>query len=61
MHAPSSLPRLPVAAPLIRDDVPLSAIDAAQWNRLANDAPLLSHEYFSALHDSGCASEETGW
>jgi uncharacterized protein len=61
MHAPSSLPRLPVAAPLIRDDVPLSAIGAAQWNRLANDAPLLSHEYFSALHDSGCASEETGW
>jgi predicted N-acyltransferase len=48
-------------SPLIRDDVPLSAIAPAEWNRLANHAPLLSHEYFSALHDSGCASEDTGW
>ncbi len=23
--------------------------------------PLLSHEYFSALHDTGCAARETGW
>ena len=64
MHAPVpySHSRPPIAvSPLIRDDVPLSAIDPARWNRLANDAPLLSHEYFSALHDSGCASEETGW
>jgi predicted N-acyltransferase len=59
---PYSPPRPPVAvSPLIRDDVPLSAIAPAEWNRLANHAPLLSHEYFSALHDSGCASEDTGW
>jgi len=64
MHAPVpySKPRPPVvAAPLIRDDVPLSAIAPAEWNRLANDAPLLSHQYFSALHETGCASAETGW
>jgi predicted N-acyltransferase len=64
MHAPVpySHPRPPVAiAPLIRDDVPLSAIDPFAWNRLAHDAPLLSHEYFRALHDTGCASRETGW
>ena len=64
MHAPVPYrrPRPPVAvSPLIRDDVPLSAIDPSDWNRLANGAPLLSHEYFSALHDTGCAAEETGW
>jgi len=64
MHAPVpySRPRPPVvASPLIRDDVPLSAIPRAQWNALADHAPLLSHEYFSALHETGCASAETGW
>ncbi len=64
MHAPVpySRPRPPVvASPLIRDDVPLSAIPAAQWNALADHVPLLSHEYFSALHETGCASVETGW
>jgi predicted N-acyltransferase len=64
MHAPVpySRPRPPVAvSPLIRDDVPLSAIDAAQWDRLAEHSPLLSHAYFSALHESRCASGETGW
>jgi predicted N-acyltransferase len=64
MHAPVpySHPRPPIAvAPLIREDVALSAIAPDEWNRLANGAPLLSHAYFSALHDTGCASEETGW
>lgn len=64
MHAPVpySHPRPPVAvSPLIRDDVALSAIAPSAWNSLANDAPLLSHEYFSALHETGCASAESGW
>jgi predicted N-acyltransferase len=64
MHAPVpySQPRPPIAvSPVIRDDVPLAAIAPADWNALANQAPLLSHEYFSALHESGCASEDTGW
>jgi predicted N-acyltransferase len=64
MHAPVpySKPRPPVAvSPLIRDDVALSEIDPTAWNRLARQMPLLSHEYFSALHDTGCAAPETGW
>ena len=64
MHAPVpySRPRPPVAvSPLIRDDVALSEIDPSAWNRLARQMPLLSHEYFSALHDTGCAAPETGW
>jgi predicted N-acyltransferase len=63
MHAPVpySHHRPPVAAAQIRDDVPLSAIAPAAWNALAGGAPLLSHQYFSALHDTGCASPATGW
>ena len=39
----------------------LSGISAADWNRLAGDHPLLSHEFFHALHASGCASADSGW
>ena len=64
MHAPVpySRPRPPVAvSPLIRDDVALSQIAAHDWNQLAGNLPLLSHEYFSALHRTRCAAPETGW
>src|SRR6476646_10807555 len=64
MHAPVpySRHRPPVAvSPLIRDDVALSQIAADDWNRLAGNLPLLSHEYFSALHRTRCAAPETGW
>ncbi|MFN7085051.1 MAG: GNAT family N-acetyltransferase [Burkholderiales bacterium] len=39
----------------------LAGIAPQQWNRLAGDDPFLRHEFFSALHDSGCASAATGW
>jgi predicted N-acyltransferase len=39
----------------------LSAIDPADWNRLARGNPMLSHEFFHALHQSGCASADSGW
>lgn len=39
----------------------LSGIDAAGWNRLAGGHPMLSHEFFHALHSTGCASAESGW
>jgi predicted N-acyltransferase len=39
----------------------LSDIDPAQWNRLAGGNPFLRHEFLHALHESGCASEKTGW
>lgn len=45
----------------IRDDVDVTAIDAAAWNGLADAQPLLSHAFLAALHESGCASPATGW
>ena len=39
----------------------LADIDPAQWNRLAGGNPFLRHEFLHALHETGCACEETGW
>ena len=39
----------------------LNGTAAADWNRLAGSDPFLSHEFFSALHETGCASETAGW
>ena len=39
----------------------LAEIDPAQWNRLAGGNPFLRHEFLHALHETGCASERTGW
>jgi len=39
----------------------LAGVPAADWNRLAGGAALLSHEFLSALHETGCASSATGW
>ena len=43
----------------------LSQIDAAQWNALldlrASATPFMRMEYLRALHDSGSATESTGW
>jgi predicted N-acyltransferase len=39
----------------------LSGVPAGQWNRLAGGDPFLSHEFLSALHETGCASSATGW
>ena len=59
---PFSPPSLPVvASALIRDDVPLRAIAPADWNALAGSQPFLSHAFLSALHETGCASPDTGW
>jgi predicted N-acyltransferase len=46
---------------MIRDDVALDNVAAASWNALAGSQPFLSHAFLSALHDTGCAVEETGW
>lgn len=59
---PYSPPRPPVtASALIRDDLDLASIPAPDWDRLAGATPLLSHAFFTALHESGCASPQTGW
>jgi len=39
----------------------LSGVPAEQWNRLAGGNPFLSHEFLSALHETGCATSATGW
>lgn len=39
----------------------LSAVAAADWNRLAGDDPLVSHAFLSALERAGCVGGNTGW
>jgi len=39
----------------------LAGIPVGEWNRLAGGDPFLSHEFLSALHDTGCAAGATGW
>jgi predicted N-acyltransferase len=43
----------------------LSTLDAARWNRLAQDGdvlqPFLRHEFLVALEHSGCVGRGTGW
>ncbi len=39
----------------------LTAVAAEEWANLAGGDPFLSHEFLSALHESGCASSATGW
>ncbi|WP_369826977.1 GNAT family N-acetyltransferase [Nitrosovibrio sp. Nv6] len=39
----------------------LEDISATAWNALGGDDPFLRHEFFSALHETGCASKQTGW
>ena len=39
----------------------LARVPAERWNRLAGGDPFLSHEFLSALHETGCASSATGW
>jgi len=50
-----------VASPVIRDDVPLAEIPAADWNLLSGGQPFLTHEFLTALHTTGCATPRTGW
>jgi predicted N-acyltransferase len=39
----------------------LASIPASGWDALAGNHPLLSHAFLHALHESGCASAESGW
>ena len=39
----------------------LASIPASDWDALAGSHPLLSHAFLHALHETGCASAETGW
>jgi len=39
----------------------LAGVPAAAWNALAPGEPFVSHEFLSALIETGCASARTGW
>jgi uncharacterized protein len=39
----------------------LAGVPAGEWNRLSGGDPFLSHEFLSALHETGCASSASGW
>jgi uncharacterized protein len=39
----------------------LAAVDAPDWDALAGDHPLMSHAFLHALHETGCASRDSGW
>jgi predicted N-acyltransferase len=56
-----SLADTSIAAPVIvRDDVGIEAIAAADWNALSGGTPLVSHAFLRAAR-TGCASGATGW
>ena len=46
---------------VVRDDVPIEAIDARAWNAIADGTPLVSHAFLTALHATRCAVPATGW
>src|SRR6185503_7161094 len=39
----------------------LAGVSAAEWNGLAQGDPFVSHEFLSALIETGCASARSGW
>jgi len=39
----------------------LADIPAAKWDALAGGSPILSHAFFYALQESGCATAKFGW
>jgi len=64
MRAPSPAAATPwpvPAAPLVREDVALADIAPSDWDALTKGHPLLSHAFLHALHQTGCATQATGW
>ena len=39
----------------------IHTVDAASWNALVGDMPILSHTFLSAFEDSGSVGSGTGW
>jgi predicted N-acyltransferase len=39
----------------------IASVPPAEWNALAGPQPFVRHEFLNALHETGCASPETGW
>jgi uncharacterized protein len=39
----------------------IAGIAPNEWNALAGTQPFLRHEFLNALHETGCATPDTGW
>ncbi|MDX2218492.1 MAG: GNAT family N-acetyltransferase [Burkholderiales bacterium] len=60
MSSPAPHPPAPAPAePKILDS--LADIPAADWDALTDGNPTLCHAWLSSLHETGCASAESGW
>ncbi|MEO5750039.1 MAG: GNAT family N-acetyltransferase [Usitatibacter sp.] len=47
--------------PTLRILESLGEVPAPEWDALAGGNPTLAHAFLSSLHESGCASPESGW
>ena len=47
--------------PVIEVRDTLAGVAATHWDRLTCDHPALRHAFLHALHETGCATPETGW
>lgn len=54
-------PKARGSAPALRVVDDLAAVPASEWNPLGRGDPFLRHEFFCALHETGCATGDTGW
>ncbi len=45
----------------LRDDIDVGSIAATGWDALVGGAPLVSHAFLCALHETGCAAPASGW
>src|SRR5260221_14766658 len=53
--------RLKEDTPSVKVIGTLRAVEPRAWNALAGGHPFLRHEFLHALHETGCACENTGW
>lgn len=51
----------PCVAPEIRIVGTIDDLPAVQWDALTDGNPFISHAFLSALQDSDCATQRTGW
>jgi len=52
---------MPTQSATIEVSSSISDIPAAEWDRLTDGHPLLSHAFLDGLHCTGCATANTGW
>ncbi len=58
LEQPRDYPTLPHTLRILES---LGEVPAPEWDALAGGNPTLAHAFLSSLHESGCASPESGW